>query len=195
MRVSRPSPAMAVALLALFIAFGGTSYATVHALVPANSVGTTQLKNDSVTRAKLAHQSITSALIKPGSLLASDFAPGQLPSGPQGPAGPAGASGPKGDKGDPGATGAIARIKVRSAAVTVAAGGVGLVNASCHSDERASGAGTSWTLASGEGGAGLTTISLSPSFDSAGVTAYVGRGENRTSTAHLFTVDVLCYPN
>jgi hypothetical protein len=194
MKLSRPSPSMAVALLALFVAFGGTSYATVHALVPANSVDTAQIQNDSVTRAKLAHYSITSVLVKPGSLMASDFAPGQLPAGPQGATGPAGPVGAAGAKGDTGAPGAISRIKVRSDDVMVAAGGVGVATVDCHSDERASGAGTSWTLAPWETGAGLTTVSLAPMYDSEGVVAYAARGENRTTTAHAFTVEILCYP-
>ena len=51
-RVHLPSPALVVALLALVIAAGGTSYA-VSAL-PKNSVGTTQLKKHAVTTPKLA---------------------------------------------------------------------------------------------------------------------------------------------
>ena len=116
MKISRPSPSFAIALLALFVALGGTSYATARVWLPANSVGTPQILNDSVTRAKIAHQSITSVLIKPGSLLATDFAPGQLPAGPQGATGPRpgrraprerqARQGPKGDTGtianDPG---------------------------------------------------------------------------------------------
>jgi hypothetical protein len=45
-----------VAYLALFVALGGTSYAAVN--LPANSVGTRQLKNHSVTPAKLDRGSI-----------------------------------------------------------------------------------------------------------------------------------------
>src|SRR5512143_241131 len=101
LRLRRPSPAMGVALAALFVALGGTSVAAISYL-PENSVGTKQIQNDSVTRAKIAHESITSVLVKDGSLTAGDFAAGQLPAGPRGPAGPAG---PKGDKGDPGAIG------------------------------------------------------------------------------------------
>lgn len=80
----RPSPALVVAFLALFVALSGTSYAVSQ--LPAKSVGTKQLKSNAVTSAK----------VKDGSLRASDFRPGQLPvgpAGPQGPAGPAGASG------------------------------------------------------------------------------------------------------
>ena len=53
-----PSPAMGVALLALFIALGGASYAAVS-VVPDNSVGTPQLKNDAVTSPKIASGAVT----------------------------------------------------------------------------------------------------------------------------------------
>ena len=46
----KPSPAMVVSLIALFVALGGTSYAAITA-VPKNSVGTPQLKNGAVTAA------------------------------------------------------------------------------------------------------------------------------------------------
>jgi hypothetical protein len=68
---------MAVALLALFVALGGTSYATVSAAFPPNSVGTKQIRDNSVTRAKMAHESITSVLVKDGGLYAKDFATGR----------------------------------------------------------------------------------------------------------------------
>ncbi len=48
----RPSPALVISLVALFVALGGTSYAAINAL-PKNSVGTKQLKNGAVTAAKL----------------------------------------------------------------------------------------------------------------------------------------------
>jgi hypothetical protein len=47
----RPSPAMAVALTALFVSLGGIGYAA--STVPDNSVGTRQLKDAAVTAAKL----------------------------------------------------------------------------------------------------------------------------------------------
>ncbi len=81
----RPSPAMVVACLALFVALTGTSVAVVNAL-PKNSVGTAQLKNNAVVSSK----------VKNGSLVAADFASGALPAGPAGPTGPAGPAGPAG---------------------------------------------------------------------------------------------------
>ena len=71
-----PSPSMAVALVALMVALGGTGYAAIE--LPKNSVGTKQIKKNAVTGAK----------VKNGSLLSRDFAAGQIPRGDRGPAGP-----------------------------------------------------------------------------------------------------------
>jgi hypothetical protein len=76
---------MVVACLALIVALGGTSYAAL-VNVPLNSVGTAQLKANAVVSSK----------VKDGSLLATDFKAGQLPTGPPG---------RKGDTGDPGPSG------------------------------------------------------------------------------------------
>jgi hypothetical protein len=87
----RPSPPLVIAALALAVALGGTGYAAV--VLPANSVGTAQLKKGAVVGSK----------VKSHSLVASNFKSGQLPSGPAGPvglAGPAGPAGPAGAKGD-----------------------------------------------------------------------------------------------
>ena len=53
----RPSPSMAVALLALFTAFGGIGWAATQ--LPAGSVGTTQLRNGSVTNRKIAGSAVS----------------------------------------------------------------------------------------------------------------------------------------
>jgi hypothetical protein len=73
----RPSPSMIVALSALCIALGGSAYAAWN--LPANSVGTKQLKNGAVTEAKLGNSTVSSVKVKNGSLLAKDFKQGQLP--------------------------------------------------------------------------------------------------------------------
>ena len=99
----RPTPAMIVALLAFFIALGSGAYAAVR--LPANSVGTRQLKSGAVSGAKLHNNAVTSHKVKDDSLLAKDFKAGQLPTGPQGPKGNTGATGSQGPKGDTGATG------------------------------------------------------------------------------------------
>ncbi len=60
-RLRRPSPALAVSVVALFVALGGTAYAGFT--VPKNSVGTKQLKNNAVTTRKLANRAVTGAKI------------------------------------------------------------------------------------------------------------------------------------
>jgi hypothetical protein len=90
---------MVVACLALLVALGGTSVAAVSQLVPRNSVGTAQLRDNAVARVKVRNNAINSAKVQNRSLLAVDFANGQIPAGPAGPAGqqgPAGAQGPIG---------------------------------------------------------------------------------------------------
>ena len=95
-RILRHARTNAVAYLALSVALGGTSYAAIK--LPANSVGSKQIKKSAVTRAKLKANAVNSSKVANGSLLAADFQAGQIPAGPAGPAGP---QGPKGDPGDP----------------------------------------------------------------------------------------------
>jgi len=89
--MSKPTASMAVALTALVVALGGTSYAALQ--LPAGSVDTQALKNYAVTHSKVASNAITSSRVQDGSLTATDFKAGQLPQGPAGPAGPSGANG------------------------------------------------------------------------------------------------------
>lgn len=89
LRLRPPSPAVALACLALFVALGGMSYAA--GVLPAGSVGTRQLRagavtkpklrNRAVTSAKLRNDAVTSAKIAPRAVRASDLAPG-LVTGP-----------------------------------------------------------------------------------------------------------------
>jgi hypothetical protein len=83
----RLSFANVTSALALFVAVGGTSYAA--ATLPANSVGSKQIRDRAVTVAKL-DANARAALLRAG-------APG--------PQGPQGVQGPQGPKGDAGPTG------------------------------------------------------------------------------------------
>jgi hypothetical protein len=58
-RIPHPCPAMVVAAIAMAVAVGGTAYAAIK--LPANSVGTKQLKDNAVTTAKLANKAVTNA--------------------------------------------------------------------------------------------------------------------------------------
>ena len=90
-----PSPAMIVAMVALIVALGGTSYAATK--LAKNSVGEKQIKKNAVTSTKIKANSVTSTKVKNRSLTASDFKPNSLPKGPRGATGPAGPStGPAG---------------------------------------------------------------------------------------------------
>jgi hypothetical protein len=97
--------------LALFIALGGASYAAIK--VPANSVGTKQVKNRAITQRKLDPKVLTS-------LHGARGLPGSP--GVQGPQGLQGLQGPKGDAGPAGAgalaDGSITASKLAGSSVT-----------------------------------------------------------------------------
>jgi hypothetical protein len=77
----RPSASMIVALVALFVAMGGTTYAVKR--LPAKSVGATQLKRNAVrtanikarnvTRSRIAKGAIDGSLVASNSLTGSDI--------------------------------------------------------------------------------------------------------------------------
>jgi hypothetical protein len=76
MRLARPSPAVVVATLALVVALAGTTYAAIN--VPANSVGTKQLKAGAVTASKIAKNAISDAKVAPDSLTGRSVNAGTL---------------------------------------------------------------------------------------------------------------------
>jgi hypothetical protein len=86
--MKRPSHGTVVAYAALFIALSGSAYAAIS--LPANSVGTKQLRAGAVTLTKIASSAQTALH-------------GQA--GAAGPAGPAGPTGPQGPAGKDGTTG------------------------------------------------------------------------------------------
>jgi hypothetical protein len=122
--VQRPSPAMTVACLALFVALGGTGYAASQ--LPPKSVGRDQLQNGSVgnlqirdgaiTPSKLRTGVVTGVKIRDGSIGRKDLAAGVLP--------PAATTVLRQASGDP-----------------VEPGAAGAVSAVCEAGERASGGG------------------------------------------------------
>lgn len=134
----RPSPAMMVALTALVVALGGTSYAAIA--LPSGSVGAKQLKKNSVTTAKLKKNSVTGAKIKDQSLLASDFKANSLPAGPKGD------KGPQGPKGDPGNTNTFTYKRTAKAGETIAIATFGPFTLSGECSGTESNPTAQWTL-------------------------------------------------
>jgi hypothetical protein len=95
MHIRKPSPATLIALLALFVALGGSSYAALQ--LPTGSVGTKQLKNGAVTSKK----------VRNNSLVVRDFRASQraLLRGPRGLQGLQGLQGVRGERGERGEQG------------------------------------------------------------------------------------------
>jgi hypothetical protein len=120
-RLKKPSPELLIAMIALFVALGGTGYAALA--LPKNSVGKKQLKKNAVTSKKVKNDSLTLNDFKTTSRAAL-----------RGPQGAPGAKGDNGDKGDAGvpATKLWARISagtpsiVRSSGATALEGPVAL---------------------------------------------------------------------
>ena len=96
-----------VGYLALFVALGGTSYAVAR--LPADSVGTAQLRNGAVTGVKVHDHSLTASDLARGTITAGvrGRTGPKGDTGATGANGPAGAGGPAGPRGDTGATGPV----------------------------------------------------------------------------------------
>ena len=125
-------------LMALVFAMGGTGYALT---IPRNSVGTSQIKKAGVAGSDLRTNAVTSAKVKNRSLLAADFALGQLPAGPAGAPGPAGAAGPTGPQGP---TGVVGAVTVQRTDFALSAGpATSGMSVPCNAGTRAIGGGSS----------------------------------------------------
>ena len=180
MRISvrRPSPALVISCLALAVALGGTSYATVLN-VPRNSVGPAQLQASAVTTKKIAAGAVTSAKVRNRSLLRTDFAPGQLPAGPPGPPGPAGPAGPTGAPG----LSAVERVEVTSATNSTS---IRTASLGCPSGKRLIGGGARLN-------GGLPQVALQSSFpDNDNVFTASAREITGTSSSWSLTVFAAC---
>ncbi len=180
-RISRPSPALIVALVALFVALGGGAYAATK--LPKNSVGTNQVIN--------------------GSLRAIDFKQGQIPKGPAGPAGPAGTAGAAGPAGPAGVVGPARQVLAFSTPTGNAAGPKARAStASCNSTEKAIGGAVAWVYASGGDGTGasiqksyVTSSQFAPSADGTdNATGYEGTGVNEDAADLRLMTTAICVP-
>jgi hypothetical protein len=171
-RLRRPSPALVVACLALAVSLAGTSYATASQLIPRNTIGTMQLKNNAVTSEK----------VRDFSLRLWDFKRGQLPRGPAGPAGP---------------PGTLGDLIIHQSSVTVPGNkaGNGLyasrsIQIRCQSGERAITGGTEWSTDADD--AELITVYSRPLIENNVAVGWRARGGSDMATDRVFTVQVLC---
>lgn len=106
-KLRRPSPAMLVAIVALFVAMSGGAYAAVR-------ITTSQIADNAVTHSKLAKDSVWNSNLGKGvvgaanlnSALAQQIARPTPSSGSTGATGATGATGPQGSRGDTGPQGA-----------------------------------------------------------------------------------------
>lgn len=74
--IRRPSPAMLIALLALFVTLGGTGYAVTA--LPKNSVGEKQIRKAAVTSQKIRANAVRSGDIANNTIIGRDVRAGAL---------------------------------------------------------------------------------------------------------------------
>jgi hypothetical protein len=112
----RPSPGVALGLIAIFIALSATSYGQGALSSVAGKISSDQIRSNAVKARHIGAGAVRGVEVKDGSLRAKDFKAGELrraaagakgETGPQGPAGPAGL---KGATGEPGQARAFAHI-------------------------------------------------------------------------------------
>ena len=196
MRGSRITSAHVIAMLALFVALGGSSYAAVAitgANVKNSSLTGADLKNESVTGgdvdnssltgSDIKSSSLTTSDVKDSSLLAADFKPGELPAGPAGPAGPQGPAG-------------LTQVVTRRVTAPVAATATETRAIPGNTGEIAVGGGASITQL-GAGDAGVTSSEPleadgSAPEDGEAAVQWRARGLNGTPNPQILNVYVLC---
>lgn len=169
----RPTPSMVVAIIALVIALGGTSYAVSR--VPARSVGSLQLRNGAVTRAKIAKNAIDSSKVALNALTGFDINEKKLKKVK---------SALVADR----ATAAVGLDKVvyKSAGGTVGPGTAASATANCDSGQHAVAGGAKVDDANNEG--------VGDSFPAPGGTGWTAHVFNVDSRGHGFSVIAVCVP-
>lgn len=159
-------------------AFTALAIAVLGATPVGHAAGKLVLGKGSVGTSQLKKNAVTSAKVKNHSLLAVDFKKGQLPAGPQG------AKGDQGPKGDPG----VAHLSVMNRQgpwTSVPAGATITATAQCQSGE----------IATGGGPVGLDPAMTILSSNAAEVPTPITwrvTVKNTGAAAHSFSVEVVC---
>ena len=125
------------ATLALFIALGGGAYAA--AALPANSVGTKQLKKNAVQRADIKNNAVNGSKVLNDALTGADVRESALAKVPA--AALADTATNAGNAAHASAAAALDRANYKTAAGTAPAGGIGAATATCDAGQHVVGGG------------------------------------------------------
>lgn len=136
-RARRPSPALVIALLALFFALAGTALAAARLVITSSS----QVRNGVLVGADVRNASLSAAKLTPAARAALAAAGRQGPAGPAGAPGPVGPAGPAGQQGLRGARPRVDVYREPSGWVSVGPQQSQWTSASCRAGGRAVGGG------------------------------------------------------
>lgn len=185
---------MAVSLTALFVALGGTSYAAIK--LPANSVGSREIKQRSVQTSDLAlnarlsktnkvfRAAVTDTLLDPNTQAVVD-ALGAAVKGEKGDKGDAGSAGPVGATGIPGVSGYVIRDAYSADGAPHTT--VGTV-AKCLTGERVISGGARWEPSPSLDGLPIADYPEDDANGSAWAAIYYNQSASDTGRVHVFAV-------
>jgi hypothetical protein len=185
----RPSPSMAVALVALLVALGGSSYAALK--LPARSVGTKQIKPKAVGRAHIKDNAVVSATVANDSLTGSDIVESSLGQVPSATGADHAAGADHAGAADHAAALDIVNYRTTTGAVPPAPSdtenGSAVASAFCDAGQRAAGGGVKLDNA--------TATAIVDSYPDFGGTVWTAHVDNSDiAAAHGFTVYAVCVP-
>jgi hypothetical protein len=198
---ARPSPALVISLVALFVSLGGVGYAAVTITgknvknssltgkdVKNSSLTGSDVKNSSLSGSDVKNSSLATSDVKNGSLLAQDFKSGQLPAGQTGAKGDTGPTFGRSDNNDSCDPSSTTFVPCAQVATSLPAGGRVLLVATASFHAHTANAQGQCQLTV-DGGTAITT----ETFGHAAVDA-VGTGSGLTAVtgplpagAHTFT--------
>lgn len=192
----RPTYANVTASLALFLALGGGAYAA--ATLPANSVGSRQLRTGAVQRAKIKNNAVNGTKVLDSSLTGADIAESTLGKVPSAAAADAAANAAHANvatnashadaatnANHAGAAAALDAATYRLVTVSAPAGTVGTAaTATCAAGQHVVGGGVKVD--------DLTNMLVEDSYPDTSNTAWTAHVENYDATAHNFTAYAIC---
>jgi hypothetical protein len=171
MRRIRPSYANVTATLALFVALSGGAYAA--ATLPANSVGSRQIKKSAVTREKVKNNAIDGSKVRDNSLNGNDVKESSLAKVPSAAAADHAA-----------AAAALDKVSYKAAPTTAPPNGGNSATAGCDPGQHAVGGGVRVE--------DPINAFIVDDYPDAGNTAWTGRVGNASATPVNFTVYAIC---